>query len=249
MQSVHRKFGYGGKMLKLFFYIAFIMLASVYACKKDMRHRTLPANNNSDNNHYRFLALGDSYTIGQSVATKERFPEQIKARLTAAGRYIDNVMYIAATGWTTTDLQNAIDQQNPKGPFEIVTLLIGVNDQNKQRDTTGYGGRFTMLLQKAVQLAGNKREHVFVLSIPDYSVTPYGAIDDTMFIRKQIDLFNRINLRISNAYNVSYTDITPVSREALNDASLIAGDGLHPSGKMYEKWAVLLEPAIKKILK
>jgi lysophospholipase L1-like esterase len=234
-------------MLKLFFYTAFIMVALAYACKKDIRHLTPPVNNN--NNHYRFLALGDSYTIGQSVAEKERFPEQTKARLTASGKYIDNVVYIAATGWTTTDLENAIDQQSPQGPFEIVTLLIGVNDQNKQRDTTGYSDRFTRLLQKAVQLAGNKRDHVFVLSIPDYSVTPYGSIDDTMFIRKQIDLFNSINLRISNAYNISYTNITPVSREALNDPSLIASDGLHPSGKMYEKWAALLEPAVKKVLK
>ena len=208
-----------------------------------------PVNNGNDNNHYSFLALGDSYTIGQSVAAKERFPEHTKARLAAAGKYIDNVLYIAATGWTTTDLEKAIDEQNPQGPFDIVTLLIGVNDQNKQRDTTGYSDRFTSLLQKAVQLAGNKRDHVFVLSIPDYSVTPYGSIDDTMFIRKQIDLFNSINLKISNAYNISYTDITPLSREALSDPSLIAGDGLHPSGKMYEKWAVLLEPAIKKILK
>lgn len=103
--------------------------------------------------------------------------------------------------------------------------------------------------QRQQSLPFNKRDHVFVLSIPDYSVPPYGSIDDTMFIRKQIDLFNSINLRISNAYNISYTNITPVSSEALNDPSLIASDGLHPSGKMYEKWAVLLEPAVKKVLK
>ena len=238
-----------GKLLKLFFYIAFIMLVSAYACKQDMGQPTPPVNNGNRNNHYRFLALGDSYTIGQSVAEKERFPEQTRAKLTAAGKYIDNVIYIAATGWMTTDLQNAMDQQNPEGPFDIVTLLIGVNDQNKQRDTTGYSYKFTRLLQKAVQLAGDKHDHVFVISIPDYSVTPYGWIDDTMFIRKQIDMFNSINLRVANAYNISYTNITPLSREAFNDPSLIAGDGLHPSGKMYEKWADLLEPAIKKILK
>lgn len=229
--------------------IAYIMLVSAYACKKDKRQPTPGINNGRDSHHYSFIALGDSYTIGQSVAENERFPAQTQSMLRAVDKQVNDVTYIAATGWTTTDLQSAIENQNPEGPFDIVTLLIGVNDQNRFRDTTGYDMRFTRLLQKAVQLAGNKSDRVFVLSIPDYSVTPYGSIDDTMMIRKQIDLFNSINLRVSSAYNISYTDITPVSREALNDASLIAKDNLHPSGKMYKKWVDLLGPKIQYNLK
>ena len=233
----------------LFFYIASFILAPECACKKDNRQSMPAVNENRDNKHYSFLALGDSYTIGQSVTETGRFPAQTQARLTAEGRSVNRLTYIAATGWTTTDMQNAIVQQNPQGPFDIVTLLIGVNDQNQQKDTTGYSTRFTGLLQSAVQLAGNKSSHVFVLSIPDYSVTPYGSIDDTILIRKQIDLFNSINFRVSNTYGIRYTDVTPVSREALNDASLIAKDSLHPSEKMYSKWVDLLEPKIRQLLK
>lgn len=217
----------------------------MYACKKDK----VSANAAVYIKHYSFLALGDSYTIGEAVTENERFPAQLRAMLTVGEKYIDDVTYIAATGWTTTDLAEAIQKQHPQGPFDIVTLLIGVNDQNKRGDTSGYGDRFSILLQTAVQLAGNNSDHVFILSIPDYSVTPYGAIDDTAFIREQIDLFNRINLRVSNEYGVSYTDITPISREALYDRSLITVDSLHPSGKMYKRWADILVPQIRKILK
>ena len=238
------------KASKPFFYITFTVLALAYACKKDRVRKIIgPVNTNRDSNSYSFLALGDSYTIGQSVAENERFPAQTASMLNAEGKHVSMPVYIATTGWTTIDLQNAIDQQNPEGSFDIVTLLIGVNDQHQTHDTTGYSARFNKLLQKAVQLAGDKSNHVFVLSIPDYSVTPFGRIDDTTMIRKQIDLFNSINLRVTNSYNISYTDITPVSREAFNDPSLIAKDSLHPSGKMYKKWAELLEPKVKEIFK
>jgi len=231
------------KIARLFSYSVFFILA--HACKKENELPMPPVGVDRNTHYYSFLALGDSYTIGQSVAENERFPAQTQVMLAAESRYVNKLTYIATTGWTTINLQNAIDQQNLQGPFDIVTLLIGVNDQNQLHDTTGYRDRFTKLLHKAVQLTGNKSDHVFVLSIPDYSVTPYGSIDDTILIRKQIDFFNSINRSVSNLYNISYTDITPISREALYDPSLIAKDSLHPSGKMYKKWADLLEPKIK----
>ncbi len=195
-----------------------------------------------------WLALGDSYTIGQSVDNSLRYPAQATALLKAGGVNMTDPEYIATTGWTTNDLINAINLKNPKGPYDIVTLLIGVNDQYQHLDTGAYRKNFTQLLQTSIQLAGNNISHVFVLSIPDYGVTPFGA-SDSANIRKQIDQFNNINKQITLALRVSYTDITPASRLAKNDASLIAGDGLHPSGTQYAAWANLLFPALLQVLK
>jgi len=195
-----------------------------------------------------FLALGDSYTIGQSVAVLERFPAQVSALLRTAGYNIQEPRYIATTGWTTNNLKNAINIQQPRGPFNIVTLLIGVNDQYQLHDTTGYRERFRELLHTAISLAGGNKNRVFVLSIPDYSVTPYAASLDTAQIRKEIDWFNDINRSVTAEDSCSYTDITPSTREAATDPTLLAWDGLHPSGKEYNKWALKLFPVMRLIL-
>jgi lysophospholipase L1-like esterase len=198
--------------------------------------------------NFTWLALGDSYTIGQSVSEAERFPAQTISLLKNDSLFIKSPQYIATTGWTTLNLLAGITSQNPQGPFDIVSLLIGVNDQYQHFDTGGYRIHFEQCLQQAIALSGNNKEHVFVLSIPDYSVTPFAQYSDTAQIKKELDEFNAINKEITLAYNISYTDITPFTREAKNDGSLIAGDGLHPSGKEYAKWSALLAPEIKKVL-
>ena len=195
-----------------------------------------------------FLALGDSFTIGQSVSASERFPAQTVAFLKGLGVKINDPVYIAQTGWTTGNLQNAIAVQNPAPTYDVVSLLIGVNDQYQRMDTGGYAVRFTQLLEKAIQLARGSRARVFVLSIPDYSVTPFVPQSDKLRVRTEIDWFNAINKRITTAYSISYTDITPSSRQAETDPSLIAGDNLHPSGLEYKKWAELLAPKMKAVL-
>ncbi len=230
-------------MSSLFYTIVLFSLAS---CTKMNNNIQGTMKNDSA---YTYLALGDSYTIGESVMESERFPSQTVALLKNDGIEIHAPEYIAKTGWTTNDLSNAIASQNPKGPYNVVSLLIGVNDQYQGMDTAGYRIRFTSLLEKAISLAGNDTAHVFILSIPDYSVTPFAANRDTQYIRKQIDEFNTINKEITLAYNVSYTDITPSTREAKTDASLLANDGLHPSGKEYAKWAHMLAPKMKMVLK
>jgi lysophospholipase L1-like esterase len=194
-----------------------------------------------------YLALGDSYTIGQSVAETERFPAQAVAQLRAGYINMGNPQYIATTGWTTSNLAQAIQQQQPKGPFGVVTLLIGVNDQYQHMDTGGYRTRFAQLLQTAIALAGNRKSRVFVLSIPDYSVTPFGG--GLQRIHDEIDEFNAINEEITLDYGVKYINITSISRLAANDPSLIAGDGLHPSGKQYKLWVDALVPVMMKALK
>jgi lysophospholipase L1-like esterase len=194
----------------------------------------------------KYLALGDSYTIGQNVQDYERFPAQTVQLLRSENINVRDVEYIATTGWTTTNLLSAINLENPAKDFDIVTLLIGVNDQYQHKDTTGYRTRFTELLNKAVDFAGSRKARVFVLSIPDYSVTPFVSESNKARVSMQIDLFNAINKDITLQNEINYIDITPSTREAATDASLIANDGLHPSAKEYAVWANLLAPLIKK---
>jgi lysophospholipase L1-like esterase len=196
----------------------------------------------------KWLALGDSYTIGQSVAAADRFATQTANQLKLAGINIDEPDYIATTGWTTTNLANAIATQNP-AKHDVVSLLIGVNDQYQTHDTSGYRQRFTALLNTAIQLANGKTSNVFVLSIPDYSVTPFAAGSDTAKIRKELDWFNAINLDVTNSYAIAYLDITPGTRLAKNNPYLLAYDGLHPSALEYRNWANRLAPMMLPVLK
>ena len=233
-----------------------ILFCMLMGCTKQPSHHNINnidsvMNNNDSANDavYTWLALGDSYTIGESVQEEERFPVQTISILKNKNISFKTPEYIATTGWTTLNLLNAIAQQNPRGTYDVVSLLIGVNDQYQHFDTGSYRIHFTQCLQKAILLAGNKTDHVFVVSIPDYSVTPFAQNGDTAQIRKELEEFNAINKEITLWYNIFYTDITPLTREAKADSSLIAGDGLHPSGKEYEKWAALLAPEIEKVLK
>lgn len=190
----------------------------------------------------RYLALGDSYTIGESVAEAERWPVQLATRLRATGLPLDPPQIIARTGWTTDELKTAIERQNPQEPFELVSLLIGVNNQYRGRASVEYRTQFRALLQTAVMLAGGKPGHVLVLSIPDWGVTPFGQGNDRQKIATEIDEFNAINRAETLRAGAHYVDVTPISRQAASDITLIAEDGLHPSGKMYELWVKLVEP-------
>ncbi len=195
-----------------------------------------------------YLALGDSYTIGQSVSEADRFPAQTVALLRQQNISVITPEYIATTGWTTANLLNAIATRNTQGPYDVVSLLIGVNDQYQGVDTATYRQRFSQCLEKAIQLSGNRTARVFVLSIPDYSVTPFVPASNKPVVRQQIDWFNAINKEVTMRRNVTYVDITPSSREGATNASLIANDGLHPSGLEYKKWAALLAPLMKQVL-
>lgn len=181
-----------------------------------------------------FLALGDSYTIGQSVAVNERWPEQFFDELTRLSYSVAELKIIAQTGWRTDNLKNAINQQMPLNGYNLVSLLIGVNNQYQGGNIQTYAKEFEELLNQAIALAGYDRSHVFVLSIPDYAYTPFGNGNPNISI--QIDQFNNINRTITENYNVKYIDITPISRNGLTMPALVASDGLHPSGLMYSLW-------------
>lgn len=193
-----------------------------------------------------YLALGDSYTIGQSVGAEDRYPAQVVRRLRADSLRYKAPDIIAVTGWTTADLLAAMPASVPSS-YHIVSLLIGVNNQYQHLSQPEYRSQFTSLLEQAIRLAGNKPAHVIVLSIPDYLVTPFARGRETGYIAAQIDSFNSINREVSNAYRVQYVDVTEESRKAADDPSLIAIDSLHFSGKEYDIWAGMMVPIIKNI--
>lgn len=192
-----------------------------------------------------YLALGDSYTIGQSVLETERFPVQTVAMLRTAGYKMAEAEIIATTGWTTANLLTALKTKTPAYAYDLVSLLIGVNNQYQGRSITKYRTEFTALLEKSILLAGNRPGRVFVLSIPDYSVTPFAEPSERKRIALEIDSFNIVNSHLAASYKVNYLNVTDESRKAAMDSSLIAADDLHFSGKEYSVWAKLLTQMIK----
>jgi lysophospholipase L1-like esterase len=187
----------------------------------------------------KYLALGDSYTIGESVSEPERWPNQLVDSLTKRGWHIDKPMIMATTGWRTDNLKNAMTIAKLKPEYDLVSLLIGVNNQYQGKSSKEYATEFEELLKTAIHLAKGKKDRVLVVSIPDYGFTPYGKSKQET-ITKAIDEFNEINARITYKYGVQYFDITETSRDGLKDTSLVAADGLHPSGKMYSYWVELI---------
>lgn len=204
---------------------------------------------NTSDNALHYLALGDSYTIGESIPADQSYPNLLASALTARKHLVSSPTIIAVTGWTTDDLINAISQADLTGKkYDLVTLLIGVNDQYQHLSQDNYKVKFKQVLNTAIDFAGGNKDHVFVLSIPDWGVTPFAAGQGSV-ISPQIDQFNAINKQISIVAGVNYLDITPISRKAATDRDLVAGDGLHPSAKMYSEWVKLLEPMVAEKLK
>jgi lysophospholipase L1-like esterase len=197
---------------------------------------------------YKYLALGDSYTIGEKVEEKDNFPNQTAEILNHKKKRFESPAIIAKTGWTTDELQDKLAQTRLAIPFDIVSLLIGVNNQYRGRSTEEYAIQFEQLLQQAIGYAGGKNNHVIVLSIPDWGATPFAADRDRKKITEEIDQFNAINKKIATEYKAHYIDITPYTREASTDLSLVAEDGLHPSGKDYKRWAELVAKKIEEII-
>lgn len=183
----------------------------------------------------KFLALGDSYTIGESVPESERWPIQLADSLRSRGVEVENPHIIATTGWRTDDLRKAMDRDQLNNDYHLVSLLIGVNNQYQGKPSDAYGVEFEGLLKEAIRLAGNRKDHVFVVSIPDYGFTPFGKARQQL-ITPAINEFNAINEGITRKLGVKYFDITDISRKGLAQPDLVASDDLHPSGKMYSLW-------------
>jgi lysophospholipase L1-like esterase len=184
-----------------------------------------------------FLALGDSYTIGESVSEKECWPFKLVELFNKSGDSFEQPVILAKTGWTSDELLLELAKNSFPNQFDLVSLLIGVNNQYRDYSEITFATEFEILLRQAIQFAGNRPKHVVVLSIPDWGVTPFAEGRDRRKIAARIDVFNNICLKISKSTGVSFIDITEISRRAAKDLTLTAQDGLHPSPAMYALWA------------
>ena len=191
-----------------------------------------------------FLALGDSYTIGESVPEDGRWPVQLAAALRDRSVAIADPRIIATTGWTTDELSAAMDAAEPLPQYDVVSLLIGVNNQYRGRDADDYRGEFATLLDRAITLARGRADRVLVLSIPDWGVTPFGAGSgrDVAQIARELDAYNAVAKAECERRGIAFVDITPVSRTRGAEAGMVADDGLHPSAAMYAEWTARALP-------
>lgn len=196
----------------------------------------------------RYLALGDSYTIGEMVSPDCRWPYLLVERLKSRNITTDQPVVLAKTGWTTRDLINALDEAEIKIPLDLVSLLIGVNNQYQNLDLQNYQSEFSHLLHRAISFTNKGAQQVIVLSIPDWSVTPFANGKDKGKISALIDQFNEVNMVESQKANVHYFDITTISRQMGDDPTYLSEDYLHPSGKMYTLWVDLIFPKIYQLL-
>ena len=197
-----------------------------------------------------YLALGDSYTIGEGVDAAGRWPVQLAAALRTAGIAIADPRIIATTGWTTDELWTAMDAAEPLGTSDFVSLLIGVNNQYRGRGVDDYVGEFHRLLRRAITLAGDGVDRVLVLSIPDWGVTPFAFASgrDREAIAADLDAYNAAARDLCEAHGVAFVDITGISRDRGGTAEMLADDGLHPSATQYARWAAAALPVAMGLL-
>lgn len=195
-----------------------------------------------------YLALGDSYTIGESVAENLRWPLKLVDSLNKSGVLFTPPNVIARTGWTTDELQRAINEATLEPPYDWVSLLIGVNNQYRGRTVENFKPEFRSLLEQSIHLAGNRADRVFVVSIPDWGQMPYAQDRNPTQIAAEIDAYNQASAQICRELNVLWINITPISRQVADHPEWIAADGLHPSGDQYAQWVAAIIPYLQDFL-
>lgn len=192
----------------------------------------------------RYLALGDSYTIGASVSENERWPIQLRDSLTLAGYNFESTEIIAVTGWRTDNLMNGIVQNQPDSNYNLVSLLIGVNNQFQGSPINKFRIELDSLIRWSIALAQGNPNQVFMVSIPDYGYTPFGSPQSRERISRELDNYNSIKDSLAQVYNIPYYYITDISRRGLEETDLVADDNLHPSGKQYTLWVERILPEL-----
>jgi lysophospholipase L1-like esterase len=190
----------------------------------------------------RFLALGDSYTIGEGVTDQERWPNHLVHLLNARGLEIGPPHVVARTAWTADELADAIDAEDPRGPFDLVTLMIGVNDQYRSRPVQSFESEFATLLGRARAFAANRASRTIAISIPDWGATPFAQARDRALIASEIDQYNTSARKLAEMAGARWVSVTEISKAMMDDPTLVAVDGLHPTGEMYRRWAELILP-------
>jgi len=221
-----------------------------YGCISNNSDETPNTENPATPKNFKLIALGDSYTIGQSVCESCRFPAQLKDSLQTRYTTLDtfNLEIIAQTGWTTTNLKNAISSANPPNDFDLVTLLIGVNNQYQNKPFELYETEFIDLVDTAVSLVGGNASKLIVVSIPDYAYTPFGQASNALNISTQLELYNTYAQTYCADYNLKYVYITDITQQGLDNPALVATDNLHPSTLAYTKFVERILPLALDIL-
>lgn len=216
-------------MIRTVLLTCLLLSAGLYARAQKKAVKTAP-------DSLRYLAMGDSYTVGYAVDPAENFPNQLIGCLRASGGKWAAPALIAHNGWNTHDLLEGIRAGNVRGPFDLVTLMIGVNNQYRGYALPDYEADMLALVKKAIAFAGKKKEHVLVIAIPDWSLTPFASGKNPQQMSREVADFNSINARVSGKLGVTYLDFAAVYRQVSTDPTMTAADGLHPSAKMYALW-------------
>ncbi len=222
------------------------------ACSTDAAmdfERMEPERNRQSTATIRYLALGDSYTAGTGIDTLQSFPRQLQRALAQELNRGVSVQVVATAGWRTDNLIDALEEETLEDSYDLVTLLIGVNNQFQNRPFSQYEDEFPRLLNRALDLAGNDPDRVTVLSIPDYSYTPFGQDLGFENISQEIDVYNNFAATIAEQNGIPFVDITDISRNGLEDTSLVAGDHLHLSEKAYQMFLNRIVPSVISKLK
>lgn len=236
-------------MVRIIQLAVLLLSLNLTACKTEKPSKGELPKGEETTETFSYLALGDSYTIGESVDEAERWPVQLATKLATEGIQVLSPKIIARTGWTTDELQAAIEGSALADTFELVSLLIGVNNQYRGYAFDRYEKEFVALLDRAIAFAKGDKSKVFVVSIPDYGATPFGQGTNPQKIGEELDQYNAYAQSICKAREIPFYNITPISREAVNDLELVASDNLHPSGKMYRQWVELFWGEVGELVK
>lgn len=228
--------------------LAFCCLACVSNQESSLPPKPDPIEEPDTTQGASFLSLGDSYTIGERVSEADRWSVQLSSLLRSEGIAVAPPDIIARTGWTTAELAEGIKNTPKTKNYKLVSLLIGVNNQYRGQSIERYRTEFRSLLETSVEYANGRKQRVFVLSTPDWGVSPFGAGSDRDKVAREIDAFNAVAKEECDKAGILYIDITPLSRTGLGDPSMFASDGLHFSGKMYGLWAMEALPKVKELL-
>jgi len=231
------------KIIKII--IPFLLLVTLISCINQEQEKENIMDNESLNDTINYLALGDSYTIGEGVEESDRWPNQLGEELEKLNYQVNKIDIIARTGWTSNNLIRAIDNAE-LDEYNLVSLLIGVNNQYQGLPFSSFGLELEALLNTSIEIAGDVNR-VFVVSIPDYGVTPFGSSNREK-IKREIDNYNNYISEQCESRNVSFINITEISRELGNSEGALAPDNLHPSGEQYTEWVKEILPVVINIL-